>query len=68
MTRQTTRLEVVAQGSKWEVREQGIGRLSTHATLGEATAAARKVAAVHTPCELIIRKGDGSTDSEQSFR
>jgi hypothetical protein len=68
MTRQTTKLEVVAQGEKWQVREAGIGRLSSHATLVEATAAAKKVAAAHTPCELIIRNADGSTSSEQSFR
>ena len=68
MTRQTTKLEVVAQGDKWLVREAGIGRLSSHATLSEATAAAKKVAAAHTPCDLIIRKGDGSSDSEQTFR
>ncbi len=68
MSRQTTRLEVVAEGSKWQVREQGIGRLSSHATLLEATNAARKVAAVHTPCELTIRKADGTTESEQTFR
>lgn len=68
MTRQTTHLEVVSQGEKWTVREAGIGRLSSHATAAEASAAARKVAAAHTPCELIIRKADGTTESEQTFR
>ena len=68
MTRHTTKLEVVPQGDKWLVRELGIGRLTSHATLGEATAAAKRVAAAHTPCELVIRKADGSTDSEQTFR
>jgi hypothetical protein len=68
MSRQTTRLEVVAQGAKWMVRELGIGRLSSHATLAEASAAARRVAADNTPCELVIKKADGTTDSEQTFR
>ena len=66
MTRQVTRLDVVADGDKWNLREQGIGRLSTHATKQEATAAARALAAQHQPCEINIRNSDGTVDSELS--
>jgi hypothetical protein len=68
MARQSTRLEVVADGEKWSVREHGIGRLSSHATKVAATTAARAVATLNTPSELIIRKADGSIESEQSFQ
>ena len=66
MARQITRLDVVADGDKWSLREQGIGRLSSYATKQEATAAARAIAAQHQPCEINIRNSDGSTDSELS--
>jgi hypothetical protein len=66
MIRQSTRLEIVAAGDKWNVCEHGIGRLSSHATIQEATAAARAVAATHKPCELIIRKSDGTVESEKT--
>lgn len=67
MARPTTRLEVVAAGEKWNVSEKGIGRLSSHPTKLAATAAARAVANLHPPCELIIRKQDGTIESEQTF-
>ena len=67
MTRQSTRLEVVAEGTKWDVRERGIGRLSSHPTKLAATTKARAVAAMHTPCELIIRNDDGTIESEQTY-
>lgn len=67
MNRQLTRLEVAAKGDKWEVREHGIGRLTTHPTKDAAAAAARAVAALHTPCDIIIRKEDGTVESEQSY-
>jgi hypothetical protein len=67
MARQATKLEVVAVADKWQVTEQGIGRLSTHETMAAATAAARAIAAIHTPCELIVRKPDGTIESEQTF-
>ena len=64
MTRQTTRLEVVADGAKWSVKEHGIGRLNSYGTELEATQAARAIGAQHAPCELIIRKADGSVETE----
>ena len=67
MIRQSTRLEVVADGAKWNVRERGIGRLSSHPTKLAATTAARTVAAIHTPCELVIRNSDGTIESEQTY-
>lgn len=67
MPRKTTRLEVALQGAKWDVREHGIGRLSSHPTKVEAAAAARAVAVIHTPCELIIRNMDGTIESEQTY-
>jgi hypothetical protein len=67
MTRQFTRLEIVADGAKWDVREHGIGRLSSHPTKLAATAAARAVAVIHTPCELVIRNSDGTIESEQTY-
>jgi hypothetical protein len=67
MIRESTRLEVVSDGAKWNVRERGIGRLSSHPTKVAATAAARAVAAIHTPCELVIRKSDGTIESEQTY-
>jgi hypothetical protein len=66
MAREATRLEVVADGDKWNVREVGIGRLSSHATQVEATNAARAVARIHRPCELTIRNADGTTESERT--
>jgi hypothetical protein len=67
MSRQTTRLEVVADGAKWTVRELGIGRLTSHPDKVKATAAARAVAAIHPPCELTIRNSDGTVQSQESF-
>jgi hypothetical protein len=67
MPRQSTRLEVVADGEKWSVREDGIGRLTTHATKVAATAAARAAATLNAPCELTIRKMDGTIESELTF-
>ena len=67
MTRETTRLEVVGEGAKWEVRERGIGRLTSHPDKAAATVAARAVAVLHTPAELIIRNDDGSIASEENF-
>ncbi|HEY0672466.1 MAG TPA: DUF2188 domain-containing protein [Longimicrobiales bacterium] len=67
MTRQTTRLEVVADGEKWAVREHGIGRLTSHADKSRATKAARAVAANHPPCELTIRNDDGTIESQETF-
>lgn len=67
MIRQLTRLEVAPAGAKWNVREHGIGRLSSHPTKTAAAAAARAVAAIHTPCELIIRNSDGTIESEQTY-
>jgi hypothetical protein len=67
MPKQLTRLEVVADGAKWNVREHGIGRLSSHPTKVAATAAARAVALIHTPCELIIRNDNGTIESEQTY-
>lgn len=67
MPRQSTRLEVVPDGEKWMVREHGIGRLTSHPTKAAATAAAKAVAALHTPCELVIRNDDGSVESEQTY-
>lgn len=64
--RESTRLEVVAAGDKWDVREHGIGRLSSHPTQLEATKAARAVAAIHKPCEIVIRNSDGSSESERT--
>lgn len=68
MARQPTKLEVVPDGAKWEVREHGIGRLTSHRDQRTATAAARAVAELHTPSELIIRNGDGSIASQESFQ
>lgn len=62
-----TRLEVVADGDKWNVREHGIGRLSSHPTKVAATAAARAVATLHAPSELTIRNSDGSLDSQHNY-
>ena len=67
MARQSTRLEVVADGEKWSVRELGIGRLTTHPTQLAAAAAARAVATLHAPCDLIIRKRDGTIESQQTY-
>jgi hypothetical protein len=67
MRRQITRLEVVAAGEKWNVQEQGIGRLSTHPTKVAATQAARGIAVQHSPCHIIIRNADGTVDSEDSY-
>ena len=67
MARQSTRLEVAPDGEKWMVHEPGIGRLTSHADKLAATAAARAVAAIHTPCELIIRNDDGSIASEEVY-
>lgn len=67
MSRQATRLEVVPDGTKWIVREHGIGRLTTHPDKLDATRKARSVAALHTPCELIIRNDDGSIDSQETY-
>ena len=65
--RETTRLEVTAAGEKWNIVEKGIGRLSSHPTKVAATAAARAVAALHTPSELVIRNLDGSIEAEHSY-
>ena len=65
--RQTTKLEVIADGAKWNVHEPGIGRLSSHPTKVAATQAARATAVQHTPCHLIIRKADGTIESEQTY-
>ena len=67
MARQATKLEVTPDGDKWIVREQGIGRLTSHASQADAAKAARAVAAMHTPSELTIRNADGTTDSEERF-
>lgn len=67
MARQSTKLEVVAEGGKWQVREHGIGRLTSHPDKLDATKAARAVAAIHTPCELIIRNDDGTVDSQEVY-
>ncbi len=68
MARPTTRLEVVADGAKWNVCEIGIGRLSSHPTKDKATAAARAIANIHTPAELVVRNQDGSIETEHSYR
>jgi hypothetical protein len=68
MPRESTKLEVVPDGAKWIVREHGIGRLTTHPDKSHATAAARAVAAIHTPCELVIRNADGSIESQENFK
>lgn len=52
---------------KWIVHEQGIGRLSTHATKDAAMVSARAEAEVVTPCELIIRNEDGAIESERTY-
>jgi Uncharacterized protein conserved in bacteria (DUF2188) len=65
--RRITRLEVVTAGAKWNVTEHGIGRLSTHQTRAAAEAAARAIAALHTPSELIIRNQNGSIDSQHKY-
>ena len=67
MSPQVTRLEVLAVAEKWNVTERGIGRLSSHATKVEATEKAREVAMRNTPSELIIRKMDGTIESERTF-
>lgn len=67
MAREITRLEVAHDGAKWVVREHGIGRLTSHKSQQEAAIAARAVAAIHTPCEVTIRKEDGTVDSEEKF-
>ena len=67
MKRQLTRLDVVAHGEKWNVREHGIGPLSSHPTKAAATAAARAVAQLHTPSELIIRNEKGAIESKDSY-
>lgn len=67
MARQTTRLEVAHDGSKWTVREHGIGRLTSHATQKDAEMAARGVAAIHTPCDITIRNLDGTVNSEEHY-
>jgi len=67
MARQCTRLEVAHDGTKWTVRELGIGRLTSHATEQEAKAAARAVANVHTPSELTVRDLNGAVASEERF-
>jgi hypothetical protein len=67
MPKQVTRLEIVADGAKWNVYERGIGRLTSHPTKVAATAAGRAVAAANAPCELVIRKGDGTIESEHSY-
>ena len=67
MPRETTKIEVVADGTKWIVRETGIGRLTSHPDKAAAMVAARAVAAIHTPCELIIRNGDGSIEAEERY-
>ena len=67
MPKQTTRLEVVADGAKWSVREHGIGRLSSHPTKVAATAAARSVAAQFHPAELTIRNSDGTVESQHAY-
>lgn len=68
MPRQLTKLEVVADGPKWIVREHGIGKLTSHPDKIAASSAARAVAAIHTPCEIIIRNDDGSIDSQESYQ
>ena len=67
MARQSTRLEVAHDGTKWTVREHGIGRLTSHATQQEAKQSARAVAALHTPCELTIRDSNGTIAAEESY-
>ena len=67
MTRQPARLEVVAEGSKWVVREHGIGRLTSHADKVAGVKAAREEAAAHPPCELTIRNADGSIEKQETY-
>lgn len=67
MARETTKIEVVADGAKWIVREAGIGRLTSHPDKAAATMAARAVAAIHTPCEITIRNDDGTIESEERY-
>jgi hypothetical protein len=49
------------------VRETGIGRLTSHPDKAAAMVAARAVATIHTPCELIIRNADGTVDAEEKY-
>jgi hypothetical protein len=65
--REVTRFEVVTAGAKWNVTEKGIGRLSTYLTKDAAEAAAREMAGIHTPSELVIRRADGTVESEQTY-
>jgi hypothetical protein len=68
LSKPPTRLEVVADGAKWSVREQGIGRLTSHVEKTAAIKAARDEAAAHPPCVLIIRADDGSVEHQESFQ
>jgi hypothetical protein len=65
--RQTTRLEVVADGARWNITERGIGRLSSYPTKVAATAAAQAMARLHTPSELIIRNDNGTIDAQHNY-
>ncbi len=67
MTRPSTRLEVAHDGTKWTVREHGIGRLTSHNLKREAEAAARVVAATHAPSDLTIRNLDGTVNSQEHY-
>ena len=65
--RQTIRLEVVPFASKWNITERGIGRLSTHPTMAAAKEAARAIANLHTPSQLIIRNEKGEIEEEINY-
>jgi hypothetical protein len=65
--KQITRLEIAADGGKWSITEHGIGRLSSYPTKVAAAEAGHAMARMHTPSKLIIRKENGSIDTEHTY-
>ena len=65
--RQITRLEIAADGERWNLNEHGIGRLSSYPTKTAATQAGQAMARLHTPSKLIIRNDNGTIDAEHTY-
>src|SRR5687768_12271798 len=65
--RQITRLEIAADGGRWNLNEHGIGRPSSYPTKTAAPQAGQAVARRPAPSKLISRNDRGRMDTEHTY-
>jgi hypothetical protein len=67
LERQRKVFEVAPDGHLWGVHEPGAGMLRVHPNKASASEAARKLAMANKPSQIVVKRGDGTVELEQSY-